>query len=127
MSSDPSEPMLAMELTLPIYLPGYTLPIIFLFLGNPPVALNSYHQLGPAQDQMDFARAQEQEAFYVTAYVKTVKITPHRFVHQACSIPSEIPPETGVTDGYEPPSECWDSNPGPLEEQSVLFTTESSL
>jgi hypothetical protein len=32
-----------------------------------------------------------------------------------------------VTDGCEPPCGCWDLNSGPLEEQSVLFTTESCL
>jgi hypothetical protein len=29
-----------------------------------------------------------------------------------------------VTDGCEPPCGCWDLNSGPLEEQSVLLTTE---
>jgi hypothetical protein len=32
-----------------------------------------------------------------------------------------------ITDGCEPPCDCWELNSGPLEEQSVLFTTESSL
>jgi hypothetical protein len=32
-----------------------------------------------------------------------------------------------ITDGCEPPCGCWDLNSGPLEEQSVLLTTESSL
>jgi len=32
-----------------------------------------------------------------------------------------------ITDGYEPPCGCWDLNSGPLEEQSVLLTTEPSL
>jgi hypothetical protein len=31
------------------------------------------------------------------------------------------------TDGCEPPCGCWDLNSGPLEEQSVLLTTEPSL
>jgi hypothetical protein len=30
-----------------------------------------------------------------------------------------------ITDGCEPPCDCWDLNSGPLEEQSVLLTTES--
>jgi hypothetical protein len=32
-----------------------------------------------------------------------------------------------ITDGYEPPCDCWKLNLGPLEEQSVLFTAEPSL
>jgi hypothetical protein len=35
---------------------------------------------------------------------------------------------TPMTDGCEPPSGCWESNPGALEEQPMLFLTpESSL
>ena len=30
-------------------------------------------------------------------------------------------PGTGVTDGYEPPCGCWESNLHPLKEQRVLF------
>jgi hypothetical protein len=39
-------------------------------------------------------------------------------------------PEEGInsiTDGCEPPCGFWDLNSGPLEKQSVLLTTESSL
>jgi hypothetical protein len=32
-----------------------------------------------------------------------------------------------ITDGCEPPCGCWDLNSGPLEEQSVFLTAESSL
>jgi hypothetical protein len=32
-----------------------------------------------------------------------------------------------ITDGCEPPCSCWELNSGPLEEQSVLLTTELSL
>jgi hypothetical protein len=32
-----------------------------------------------------------------------------------------------ITDGCEPPCSCWELNSGPLEEQSVLLITESSL
>jgi len=32
-----------------------------------------------------------------------------------------------ITDGWEPPCGCWELNSGPLEEQSVLLTTETSL
>ena len=35
--------------------------------------------------------------------------------------------ENGVTDSCELPCGCWESNPGPLEEQPVLFTVEPSL
>jgi hypothetical protein len=34
---------------------------------------------------------------------------------------------TGVTDGCKLPCGCWELNPGPLEEQPVLVTTEPSL
>ena len=34
---------------------------------------------------------------------------------------------TGVTDSCELPCGCWESIPGPLEEESVLLTTELSL
>jgi hypothetical protein len=36
-------------------------------------------------------------------------------------------PKTGVTDGSEPPCWCWELNPGPLQEQTALLTTEPSL
>jgi hypothetical protein len=32
-----------------------------------------------------------------------------------------------ITDGFEPPCGCWELNSGPLEEQSVLLTTQPSL
>jgi len=32
-----------------------------------------------------------------------------------------------ITDGCEPPCGCWELNSGPLEEQSMLLTTEPSL
>ena len=34
---------------------------------------------------------------------------------------------TGVTDSCELPCGCWELNPGPLEEQSVLLTAEPSF
>ena len=37
------------------------------------------------------------------------------------------PPATGSSDSCELPYGCWELNPGPLEEQSVLLTTEPSL
>lgn len=36
-------------------------------------------------------------------------------------------PGTGVLDCREPSCRCWESNLSPLEEQSVLFTSELSL
>jgi hypothetical protein len=35
--------------------------------------------------------------------------------------------ETGVPDSCELPCRCWELNPSPLEEQSVLLTTMPSL
>jgi hypothetical protein len=32
-----------------------------------------------------------------------------------------------ISDGCEPPCDCWDLNSGPLEEQPVLLTTEPFL
>ena len=32
-----------------------------------------------------------------------------------------------ITDGCEPPCGCWELNSGPLEEQSVLLSSEPSL
>ena len=36
-------------------------------------------------------------------------------------------PLDGVTDGCEPLCGCWETKPGPLEEQPVHLPTESSL
>ena len=36
-------------------------------------------------------------------------------------------PGTGFSDSYELPCGCWELNPGPREEQSVLLTAEPSL
>lgn len=46
----------------------------------------------------------------------------HRMRAEACR-----GQKRGQTDGSEPARGCWDSNPGPLEEQLVLLTTELSL
>ena len=32
-----------------------------------------------------------------------------------------------IIDGCQPPCDCWELNSGPLEEQSVLLTSEPSL
>lgn len=49
----------------------------------------------------------------------------------ACLVPMEVEdgvgsPGAGGTDGWEPPCECWEPNPGPLGEQLVLLTTGPS-
>ena len=36
-------------------------------------------------------------------------------------------PETGVTDGCEPPCEYWEPNSGPLQKQQVFLAAEPSL
>jgi hypothetical protein len=36
-------------------------------------------------------------------------------------------PRTGVTDGYQLPSGCWEPNPGPLQKQSLPLTTGASF
>jgi hypothetical protein len=36
-------------------------------------------------------------------------------------------PGTGVTDAREPPSGCWELNPGPLQEQLELLSVEPSF
>lgn len=33
----------------------------------------------------------------------------------------------GVTDGYEPPYECWELNLDPLEKQQMFWTSELSF
>ena len=53
------------------------------------------------------------------------------YVSHACTVPesgeSVRSLETGGVDHCEPPSGCWDSNQGPLEEQPVFLTTELSI
>ena len=54
------------------------------------------------------------------------------YVHCVYSVCEKAPrkstdsPGTGVTDSYEP-SGGWELNPGPLQKQLVLLTTEPSL
>ena len=48
-------------------------------------------------------------------------------VHCCCLQTHQKRASDPITDGYEPPCGCWELNSGPLEEQSVLLTTESSL
>ena len=33
----------------------------------------------------------------------------------------------GITDGYESPRLGWELNPGPVQEQQILYATEPSL
>lgn len=35
-------------------------------------------------------------------------------------------PRTGVTNGWKPPSGCWELNLGPWKQQPVILTTELS-
>ena len=53
-----------------------------------------------------------------------LKKTKHLFNFMCIGIRS---PGTGVTDSCELPYGCWELNPGPLEEQSVLLTAEPFL
>ena len=48
-------------------------------------------------------------------------------VQSACTPACQKRPSDPITDGCEPPRGCWEVNSGPLEEQSVLLTTEPSL
>lgn len=52
--------------------------------------------------------------------------------HTRVRVPTEVregvaSPGVGVTDGYEPPCGYRELSPGPLQEQSVLSTAQSSL
>jgi hypothetical protein len=51
----------------------------------------------------------------------------YMWVH--CRYLQTLPKEASdlITDGCEPSCSCWELNSGPLEEQSVLLTTEPSL
>ena len=42
----------------------------------------------------------------------------------ACRVPVKA---RRVTDGCQLPHKCWEQNPGPLQQQPVLLTTEPSL
>jgi hypothetical protein len=48
------------------------------------------------------------------------------WVHCCCLQTHQKRASDPITDGCEPPCGCWELNPGPLEEQSVLLTTEPS-
>ena len=48
-------------------------------------------------------------------------------VHCSCPQTQQKRASDPITDGCEPPCGCWDLNSGPLEEHSVLLTTEPSL
>jgi hypothetical protein len=49
------------------------------------------------------------------------------YVHCSCLHTHQKRASDLITGGCEPPCGCWDLNSGPLEEQSVLLTTEPSL
>jgi len=49
------------------------------------------------------------------------------WVHCRCLQTHQKKASDLITDGCEPPCGCWELNSGPLEEQSVLLTTEPSL
>jgi len=49
------------------------------------------------------------------------------WVHGSCLRTHQKRASDPITDGCEPPCGCWELNSGPLEEQSLLLTTEPSL
>ena len=51
----------------------------------------------------------------------------HIKVHYSCLQTHQERVSDPITDGCEPPCGCWDLSSGPLEDQSVLLTTEPSL
>jgi hypothetical protein len=48
-------------------------------------------------------------------------------VHCSCLQAHQKKASDPITDGCEPPCDCWELNSGPLEELSVLLTAEPSL
>ena len=48
------------------------------------------------------------------------------YVHCSCLQTPQKRASDLITDDCEPPCGCWDLNLGPLEEHSVLLTTEPS-
>lgn len=51
-------------------------------------------------------------------------------IYVPCSCGGQMflyPPQTGVTQGFELPWRCWESNQGPLQWHQVLLTTKPSL
>ena len=48
-------------------------------------------------------------------------------VHCSCLQTHQKRASDPITDGCEPPCGCWELNSGPLEDQSVPLTAESSL
>ena len=49
------------------------------------------------------------------------------WVHCRCLQTHQKRASDPIADGCEPPCGCWELNSGPLEDQSVLLTTEPSL
>ena len=68
-----------------------------------------------------------------TSYVVHFFFYIYLFIYYVCSVlPACVPAcekraPNLIIDGCEPPCGCWELNSGPLEEQSVLLTTEPSL
>ena len=48
-------------------------------------------------------------------------------MHSSCLQTLQKYTSDPITDGCDPPCVCWGLNSGPLEEQSVLLTTEPML
>lgn len=60
--------------------------------------------------------------FYLRVYLCTMCIPGAQVAREGVGSPG-----TGFADGCEQPCACWQSNPGPLEEQAVPLTPEPSL
>lgn len=70
------------------------------------------------------------DLFYVRAHVCV--LSAGMYVHHIYAVPTEGGQGvrysvTGVTGCSEPSCGCWDLNLGPLQEQSVILTSEPSL
>jgi hypothetical protein len=61
---------------------------------------------------------------YYNYYIKVIILV---VVHYSCLQTHQKKASDLIKDGCEPPCGCWDLNSGPLEDQSVLLTLESSL
>ena len=61
------------------------------------------------------------------SFARMCNCVPHAY--NACGGQERVsdPPGNEITDGGKVLFRCWELNPGPLEEQPVLLTTEASL
>jgi hypothetical protein len=64
---------------------------------------------------------------FIFIFLKIYKFIYYIEVHCSCLQTHQKRASDLITDGCEPPCGCWDLNSGPLEEQSVLLTAETSL